>query len=200
MRVYDAARIGGVPDWGRVEKAPVDIRPWKDFPLGMEVFAQVCHDGGVLRVRLAAAEKEPLARFSGDTDMVCLDSCLEFFFSPLSDGRYFNFEFNPKGALYLGFGIDRNLTARQLVPNYREFFSVKPFVSGDFWGVEFAVPARFISLYCPGFTLGKGRVIGANFYKCGDETETPHYLVWNRVGAAEPDYHRSEFFGRIVLG
>lgn len=199
MRFYTAARIGGLPDWGRIEKAPVDIRPWKEFPLAMEVFAQVCHDGDVLYARLSAAEKDPLARFSGDTDMVCLDSCLEFFFSPLPGGPYFNFEFNPKGAVYLGFGMNRNLSVRQLVQNYRGFFSVKPFVSGDFWGVEFAVPAFFIAMYCPGFTLEKGRNIEANFYKCGDETKTPHYLAWNQINTEKPDFHRPEFFGRIIL-
>jgi hypothetical protein len=200
MRVYTGEKIEGVPNWDSIEKAPVDIAPWKEFPLTMEVFGQVCHDGAALRVRLAAFEKEPLARFTGDTDMVCLDSCLEFFFSPMADGRYFNFEFNPRGTVYLGFGTGRQLSIRQLVKNYREFFSVTPFTAGGFWGVEFAVPAAFIALYCPGFTLEKGRVIKANFYKCGDETKTPHYLVWNTVGTAKPDYHRPEFFGELVLG
>ncbi|MDR2617698.1 MAG: hypothetical protein LBC62_02400 [Treponema sp.] len=192
-------RVTGIPGWDSIEKLPLDIRPWKEFPLSMEVFAQVCHDNRALHVRLAACEQDPLARFSGDTDMVCLDSCLEFFFSPLADGRYFNFEFNPKGTLYLGFGTDRNLSIRQLVKDYRQFFSVKPFASGSFWGVEFAVPVSFITLYCPGFSLEKGRTITANFYKCGDETKTPHYLVWNHVDTEKPDYHRPEFFGQLVL-
>jgi hypothetical protein len=200
MRTYTITRVDGLPDWNTIEKAPMDIKPWKEFPLSMEVFAQVCHNGGALHVRLAADEKEPLARFSGTTDMVCLDSCLEFFFSPLADGRYFNFEFNPNGALFLGFGTGRNLSARQLVTNYRDFFSVKPFSGGGFWGVEFAVPLVFIALYCPGFTLEKGRTLTANFYKCGDETKTPHYLVWNPVNTEKPDYHRPEFFGRLVVG
>jgi hypothetical protein len=202
MRTYTISRIDGPgePDWNKIEKAPIDIRPWKEFSLSMEVFAQVCHDGKALQARLSAGEKDPLARFSGDTDMVCLDSCLEFFFSPLADGRYFNFEFNPRGTLYLGFGTGRNLAARQLVKNYRDFFSVKPFAGRGFWGVEFAVPVSFIALYCPGFTLEKGRVITANFYKCGDETKTPHYLVWNRIDTEKPDYHRPECFGRLVAG
>jgi hypothetical protein len=200
MRNGTILRVTGIPDWNTIEKLPVDILPWKEFPFFMEAFAQVCHDGKALQVRLAACEKDPLVRFSGDTDMVCLDSCLEFFFSPLADGRYFNFEFNPRGTLYLGFGTGRNLSVRQLVANYREFFSVRPFTSGGFWGVEFAVPAFFISLYCPGFGLEKGRTITANFYKCGDETKTPHYLVWNRVDTGKPDYHRPEFFGQLVVG
>ncbi|MDR2759549.1 MAG: hypothetical protein LBB78_09220 [Spirochaetaceae bacterium] len=199
MRTYTITRVDGSPDWNSIEKAPIDNKPWKEFPLSMEVFAQACHNGGVLQARLTAGEKDPLARFSGDTDMVCLDSCLEFFFSPMADGRYFNFEFNPKGALYLGFGTGRDFTARLLVKNYRDFFSVKPFAGGGFWGVEFTVPAVFIALYCPGFTLEKGRVFTANFYKCGDETKTPHYLVWNPVDTEKPDYHRPEYFGKIIL-
>ncbi len=39
----------------------------------------------------------------------------------------------------------------------------------------------------------------ANFYKCGDETEFPHYGAWSlRDGG--PDFHRPEFFGSIVFG
>jgi hypothetical protein len=200
MRTYTIPRVEGSPDWDSIEKAPVDSKPWKEFPLSMEVFAQVCHNGGALQARLSAGEEDPLARFSGDTDMVCLDSCLEFFFSPMADGRYFNFEFNPRGALYLGFGLGRDFTARLLIKNYRDFFAVKPFSGGGFWGVEFMVPADFITLYCPGFTLEKGRALTGNFYKCGDETKTPHYLVWNPVNTEKPDYHRPEFFGRLMVG
>ena len=38
-----------------------------------------------------------------------------------------------------------------------------------------------------------------NFYKCGDETEIEHYLMWNRVETEKPDYHRPEYFGKFIL-
>ena len=39
----------------------------------------------------------------------------------------------------------------------------------------------------------------ANFYKCGNNTVIPHYSTWNRVELPKPDYHRPEFFGRLIL-
>jgi hypothetical protein len=39
----------------------------------------------------------------------------------------------------------------------------------------------------------------ANFYKCGDDTEEPHYLSWNPVGTERPDFHQPAFFGDLVF-
>jgi hypothetical protein len=44
-----------------------------------------------------------------------------------------------------------------------------------------------------------GHVARANFYKCGDETETPHFGAWSPVQTPQPDFHRPEFFGRLVF-
>ena len=39
----------------------------------------------------------------------------------------------------------------------------------------------------------------ANFYKCGDETQKPHYLSWNPVKTSKPDFHRPEYFGKLIF-
>jgi hypothetical protein len=39
----------------------------------------------------------------------------------------------------------------------------------------------------------------ANFYKCGDGTPEPHFVTWNPVGTENPDYHRPEFFGKVLF-
>jgi hypothetical protein len=43
------------------------------------------------------------------------------------------------------------------------------------------------------------RNITGNFYKCGDETEYPHFGCWNLIASPVPDFHRPEYFGEIVL-
>jgi hypothetical protein len=199
-KIYRAQASAGLPDWDKIEKAPVDVIPWPAYPRRLDVRAQVCYDRSALKVRLEAREENILSRFSGLVDMVCLDSCLEFFFAPNEgDPRYFNFEFNPRGAMYLGFGSDRNHSIRQYLPHYRELFAVKPFTVEHGWGIEFSIPLEFIKIYAPDFSLEPGKKIRANFYKCGDETETPHYLAWNPVDTPKPDFHRPEFFGEIVF-
>ncbi|MDR2629824.1 MAG: hypothetical protein LBC60_02765 [Spirochaetaceae bacterium] len=198
MRTYTAVYTGGVPSWDSLAKAEIDLPHWVTPPEGIAASARLGYDKEKLKLRLEAREKKILSRLSGLTDMVCNDSCLEFFFSPY-EGRYFNFEFNPQGTLYLGYGIDRYHSYRLYIPKYRELFSVSPFPLEGGWGMDFSVPLSFINIYAPAFTLEKGRSFRANFYKCGDETEVPHYLTWNRVESPVPDFHRPEYFGNIFL-
>jgi hypothetical protein len=47
--------------------------------------------------------------------------------------------------------------------------------------------------------LEAGATLRANFYKCGDELQVPHFLSWNPIGVETPDFHRPEFFGKLVL-
>ena len=42
-----------------------------------------------------------------------------------------------------------------------------------------------------------GKEIKANFYKCGDELQTPHFLSWNPIEIDQPDFHRPDFFGTL---
>ena len=38
-----------------------------------------------------------------------------------------------------------------------------------------------------------------NFYKCGDLTETKHYLAWAPLTSEKPDYHRRQDFAEIAF-
>jgi hypothetical protein len=44
-----------------------------------------------------------------------------------------------------------------------------------------------------------GKKIKANFYKCGDKTEEPHYLSWSPIDTPEPDFHVPSFFGLLEM-
>ena len=44
-----------------------------------------------------------------------------------------------------------------------------------------------------------GKTIKANFYKCGDELRTPHFLSWNPINIEKPDFHRPDFFGMLEM-
>jgi hypothetical protein len=200
MRTYNVRQVTGIPDWDNIETAPIDSALWLTPPSGLMAAAQLCYGEDRLKVRLQAREQDPLSRFGGLLDMVCLDSCLEFFFSPWEDdNRYFNFEFNPAGAMYLGFGRGRYSSVRQVLPDYREQFAVQSFNFDSGWGIDFSIPLGFIQLYAPLFKFIPGLTLRANFYKCGDETKSPHYLAWNPIDCDHPEFHRSQDFGRIVF-
>ena len=194
---YTVKRVTA-PDWDAVPAVTLTHQRWLP-PCDIAAKAQACHDGERLFVRMEARERDIRATLTGPLEPVCQDSCLEFFFAPdPADKRYFNFEWNPLGTLYLGFGAERGSRVRQLVRDKDALFAPRPFRTADGWGIEFAIPASFIALYFPGFAL-RGEAAG-NFYKCGDRTERPHYLAWAKLTSDHPDYHRRQDFGTLRFG
>jgi hypothetical protein len=197
---YRVARACGEPDWDGIADAELNCVLWKKRPEGLRAWGQVCYDDKGLKVRLRAEEREILSRSGGLTDFVHIDSALEFFISPAAgDGRYFNFEFNPKGTIFLGFGYGRDTNIRQVIPDYKKRFEVKPFSFSGGWGIEFTIPVSFIRIYFPNFALQEILSFKGNFYKCGDETPAPHYLSWSPIEFDHPEFHLTRFFGDFIL-
>ena len=147
---------------------------------------------------MEAKEKNIRATLTGALDQVCNDSCMEFFFAPdVSDARYFNFEWNKLCNAYVGFGAERKTRVRQILKKPLEVFEPTSFATADGWGIEYRIPLSFIRMYMPSFEF-KGEA-ACNFYKCGDETEIPHYLAWAPLTSEKPDYHRRQDFGTLVF-
>ena len=191
---YLVPRIAGA-DWSVPERVPMTHTGWlPSCPVA--AWFQACHDGRDLRLRMEAEEAPVRATLAGPLEQVCRDSCLEFFFAPDGGERYFNFELNPLGTLCLGFGDKRPTRVRQ-VPKDLAQFQIEPFRTRKGWGVSFAVPADFVRLYFPAFTLSGEAA--ANFCKCGDDTQTPHYLTWSPSTSPVPDFHRRQDFGRLIF-
>lgn len=196
MPEYSISRVDR-PDWPKIPEIELSHTGWLD-PCGVSAKAQLCHDGKSLYVRMEAVEKEIRATLSGKLDQVCEDSCLEFFFAPVAkDKRYFNFEFNPLGTMYLGFGAERPTRVRQIVKAPEELFQISPFRTQTGWGIGFRIPADFIRLYMPEYKM-EGTCCG-NFYKCGDKTRKVHYLAWAPLRSAVPDYHRRQDLGILIF-
>ena len=135
--------------------------------------------------------------------MVCEDSCVEFFVSPEEDEIYYNIEFNALGTCLLGSGTERANSKRadpQIIAGIRRLTSAgdQPVTekSGNFeWTITVAIP--FNVFFRHKVQDLKGKTFRANFYKCGDKLEVPHYVTWNKVGTEKPDYHRPEYFGEL---
>ena len=66
--------------------------------------------------------------------------------------------------------------------------------------LSYAIPLSLLQLFYPGYTWQKGKVMRANFYKCGDLTVHPHFLSWNPVTSEQPDFHRPCDFGELYFG
>ncbi len=182
-------------DWSTVPTVEITHCGWTP-ETDIHAQAQLSCDGSALHVRMTAQEKHIRATITGDLEQVCNDSCLEFFFAPKADdNRYFNFEWNKLGALSLSFGTLRATRVRQVPKKAQELFAFHAFDTADGWGVEYQIPLSFLQTYYPDYTF-TGDAAG-NFYKCGDETETVHYLSWNPMTSETPDFHRRGDFGTL---
>ena len=181
-------------DWSKIPVIPIDH---KVEPTEAEVSAtaQICYDEEALYVRLAAQEKYIRAEFTSPLDMPCQDRCLEFFFSPMEgDIRYFNIEINPNCCMYLGIGSCLQDLVR-LFPAWENVLCPESTRTSDGWEVTYQVPVSFVQRFFPDFTLESGKIIRANFYKCGELTVCPHDFSWNALAEGEHSFHRPCDFG-----
>lgn len=175
---------------------------WKEFPYRPIVKFRIGHVSNQIWLKFYVHEKHILAQETHTNGAVYKDSCVEFFIS-FDKKNYYNFEFNCIGTIHLGYGSGRH-NRTPVKPEIAERIQIEsslgnqPFKerTGNFeWEMTIRIP-----LEC--FTFDQihsldERKATANFYKCGDETSEPHYVTWNPIETANPDYHRPEFFGKI---
>ena len=194
--VYLITKVEGSVDWNSIPTTEIDKVLWVE-DAGVRARGQLCYDDENLYVHLSATEKDIRAENTAPLSPVHEDSCLEFFFS-LDDGaNYFNFEINPNGCLCLQFGPKRSNRIDIVKRNAAEYFDIQTNRTSDGWEVFYRIPLDFIRLFYPYFQFEGD--FSANMYKCGDKTPHPHYLSWNPVTSAAPDFHRPQDFGTLLF-
>jgi hypothetical protein len=200
MRSYTVTPLRTeVPAWEEIPALQVDNVLWLPDS-GVRMTQQLCYDAKYLYVRQQAWEQRIRAQRTGYLQQVCEDSCMEFFFAPLGEDRYFNLEINPNGCIRLGFGPAVGLRTQLVVPDMEQLFSVEARRTEDGWTLTYAIPLTFIQLFYPDFCFCPGTVLRGNCYKCGDLTDHPHYLSWNEVQSDTPSFHRPQDFGLLIFG
>lgn len=172
-------------------------QPWPSFAYKPEVRFSIAHTDGHI-VLTFNVEEEAVRHVNTEINSsVWEDSCVEFFIS--FDGRgYYNFEFNCIGTALVGFGSDRNnrkLLPLTLVKRIKCFTKMEKTAKGFEWQMQAVIPLT-VFMYHAVFNL-EGKKCKANFYKCGDQLPRPHFLAWNNIETAEPDFHQPAFFGDI---
>lgn len=149
-------------------------------------------------VRMVCHEREPRITQTEADSFIHHDSCMEFFFRPAEDDRYLNLEANARGTMKCAIGSARQ--GRSFLANLPV---VRPLceaiVSPDQWELRFTITQQTLSALYPEFRLVPGAVLYANFYKCGDKTEQPHFGAWQHIDLPEPDFHCPAFFGRMLF-
>ena len=163
------------------------------------VFSATYSDKG-FHAHFDAYEKNPRAEVTQQQGPVCDDSCLEWFinFDPIHTDRYFNIEMNAKGIANMGFRKDRYDNTPVAVEDI-ETMDIKAKIFEDHWTVDYTVPFELLKKYIPDYEFKKGLEHPANVYKCGDETEFPHFGCWKMVNREKPDFHIPSYFGRMTI-
>ena len=185
------------------KKLFIDTLNWKGYDYKPEVSFEIAYSAHEIFLKYYITETYFKAEKTETNQMVCEDSCVEFFVSPEEDGIYYNLEFNGIGTCLLGSGTCRENSIRanpQIISKIRRQTSVGTDLvkekKGEFkWTITIAIP--FEVFFHHKIKELKGRTFRANFYKCGDMLSVPHYITWNPIGTENPDYHQPKYFGEI---
>lgn len=198
--------VASVPtllDKEKVDFQPINTVNWPDYPYSPAVEFRIAHTDDAILLHYKVREASVRAVADSDNGRVWEDSCVEFFSMPAGDGIYYNIECNCAGTLLIEAGAERG--NRRKAPVHvlesverwaslgREAFDER--TGEQSWEVAMVIPYKTFFLH--DITSLDGHIISANFYKCGDKLQTPHFLSWNPIGLDKPDFHRPEFFGTL---
>ena len=207
MKQYTLKITNTVPtDWTDVARADVDSYVWGGaerayLTYGQLVYAKTDDEKTGLYVRLFCEEKNPVSKETRFDGPVCMDSCMEFFFGMRDAGskdvRYLNIESNSLGITFIGFGEGRHDRVFSDALGI-ERFPVSVRIGGDGWEVFVFIPEKDLKKIFGLSEIDENTVMTGNFYKCDENANAP-FGSWAPVTAPQPDFHRPECFGRILI-
>ncbi|SDE73751.1 Carbohydrate-binding family 9 [Pricia antarctica] len=190
----------------QTELNSIGVLNWEAFAYAPKVQFRIARNKNDIWLKYYVTEDNILAKHTDTNSAVSKDSCVEFFFDPLGNGNYYNFEINCIGTIHLAYGSgrnDRKYVDPMVIQKYIKAESSlgnRPFAEktgGHTWEMTIVISAEAMT-HNKGISL-KGLSSKSNFYKCGDDTSQKHYITWNPIKTAKPDYHRPEYFGDLVF-
>ena len=188
-----------VADWN-----VIDTVNWLDYDYCPQVEFRMAYSDSAFLLHYRVKEQSVRAIAIENNGAVWQDSCVEFFITPADDGMYYNFEFNCIGICLLSVGSSRNdreLASNSIISSIRQRPSLGRHSFAERkveteWDLVIVIPYSCLFKH-PDFSPA-GKTVRANFYKCGDALTVPHFLSWNPIKTEKPDFHRPEYFGKIV--
>lgn len=180
-------------------KQVIDLAPWPAFSYIPKVQFCIAHNNDTIFLKYYMEEEVLKAVYYKPDDPVYKDSCVEFFIAFDEEG-YYNLEWNAIGTCKLNFGKSRNdrlVVAESFVKTIIYLSAIQNTSEGVQWELTLTIPSKVFSQH--DLTSFSGRTCRANFYKCGDDLPTPHFLCWNRIETSAPDFHVPGDFGEIMF-
>lgn len=177
----------------------VDHVSWAEYPHKPAVSFYIGHTATCIYLRFLVTEEERRVTVTHINGAVWEDSCVEFFISFDDDG-YYNLEFNADGVALVGFGKnkhERTLLSEDIVQKIQTapFYNKNKSDELIHWELAIVIPKEvFVKNTLSTFNQLRSR---ANFYKCGDKLQKPHFLAWAPIIYPEPNFHLPAFFGEL---
>jgi hypothetical protein len=138
------------------------------------------------------------------------DGAVEFFFAPdpALPLQYFNLETNCGGTPLMHYNLIPRKESKQLdIDDIKKIEIahtlpriIDPEMSDPvIWTLEYRIPLAMLEKYSGVTHPAKGVVWKANFYKIAENSSNPHYITWSIVENDKPDFHKPEFFGKLIF-
>ena len=199
----EASAVPALLDASGIEFNPIETVNWKEYPYQPSVKFRAAHIGHAVLLHYQVTEASVRAVATADDGRVWEDACVEFFLSPESNDFYYNFECNCAGKLLLhggAAGTERPGASEEVLKSVKRWASLgtEPFeerVGECTWEVALVIPTS--AIFRHSIESLDGKTMRANFYKCGDLLQTPHFLSWSPIDLPQPKFHCPEFFGEI---
>ena len=181
-----------------LEKHLLDCLPWPRYSYKPKVQFTIAHANTCIFLKFFIHEKSIRAATSAINGAVWKDTCVEFFVS-FGEEAYYNLEFNCIGTILAGYGTTR--AGRQplsddTIRKIKYGVAINNTEDGTiYWELTASIPLTVFD-----FTRLESlaaRQCRANFSKCGDELDEPHFVSWVPIQAGEPNFHLPAFFGLL---
>lgn len=187
-----------------IEQQDLSNISWPNYFSTAETNFSISHKSDWLFIKFRVKEANLKVKTSAINGPVNKDNCVEFFVKFPNQEEYYNLEFNCLGVGKVAFGkerLGREFLSEIYIKDIKTDFQLKyqnaEKINPLTWEMLIMIPAK---LFCfsniESFT---GININANFYKCGDDLPDAHFLTWNAIKTAEPDFHQPNFFGEVKL-
>ena len=202
---------------------PWNEKSWKDVPelrlvwesryfdrsagnIAPDARAKFQYDDKYIYVLYQVKDRFVRGNFKNDQDMVCLDSCMEFFVQPDPAGPYYNFECNCIGTLLLYeihvFGDIKKMSPMpaEELKSVKRFSTLPRNLKGELpgpltWYLGLQIPIEMFARRTGVSTNLSGQVWHANVFKCADWTSNKCWLLWHKSYT----FHNPDGFGKFIF-
>ena len=217
--VYNVARlkqpmkidaVWDKPQWKNVP--PVEITSYMGAIPGFkpEARAKMMYDDENLYVIFHVEDRYVRCITKEINGPVWEDGAVEFFFAP-DAGKpllYFNLETNCGGTPLMHYNLVPRKESKELsiddIKKIEIAHTLPQIIDPEMkepvtWTLEYRIPIAILEKYSVITRPEKGIEWRANFYKIAENSSNPHYITWSVVEIDKPDFHRPEFFGKLIF-